>query len=119
LAIFAVVLTTIELVVLVPLMSRLKTEKPLGPVYAAAGDQAGRAVYQDNCGACHGPDGRGNPAMGAAMKGLDLAAAAGKSAGAIARTIRKGKGAMPAFTGLSDAEVQQLATYVRSVRGKK
>jgi mono/diheme cytochrome c family protein len=119
LALFALVLTTIQMVILVPVMSRLKTEKPLGPVYARADIEAGRAVYQDNCAACHGSAGRGNPAMAAAMKGLDLSKAAGKSPDAIGSIIRNGKDQMPAFKELTDEQVRQLVDFVRSLGGEK
>jgi len=68
------------------------------------------------CGACHGPDGKGNPQLGAP----DLTNKIwlyGGSVTAITETITRGReGVMPAWKGiLSDAEIHLVAAYVYSL----
>jgi cytochrome c oxidase cbb3-type subunit 3 len=68
------------------------------------------------CAACHGPEGKGNPALGAP----DLTNKIwnyGGSVAAITETITKGRqGVMPAWKGiLSDAEIHLVAAYVYSL----
>ena len=68
------------------------------------------------CAACHGPEGKGNPALGA----LDLTNKTwlyGGTVAAIAETITKGRaGVMPAWKGsLSDAEMHLVTAYVYSL----
>lgn len=69
------------------------------------------------CVACHGADGKGNPALGArdlTQRGSWLY---GQTAGAIAETITKGRsGVMPAHKDiLSDAQLHLVAAYVLSL----
>jgi len=75
--------------------------------------QRGREVFQQNCVACHGADGKGNPALG----GRNLTANVwlyGGSESAIIETVSKGRnGQMPAFKEfLGEAKVHLLAAYV-------
>jgi cytochrome c oxidase cbb3-type subunit III len=68
------------------------------------------------CAACHGADGKGNPALGS----LDLTNKTwlyGGTVAAISETITKGRGGvMPAWKGsLSDAEMHLVAAYVYSL----
>ena len=68
------------------------------------------------CGACHGPQGKGNPQLGAP----DLTNKIwlyGGSVATITETITKGRqGTMPAWKGvLSDAEIHLVAAYVYSL----
>lgn len=72
--------------------------------------ELGRAVYQENCEACHQPSGEGIPPNFPALDGNPAV-----SDGAfIARQVRAGKEAMPAFPDLSPEEIAAVATYVRS-----
>lgn len=76
---------------------------------AAAGGQ----VFKSTCSACHGPEGKGNPQLGAP----DLTDAAwlyGGTKAAIETSIRNGRaGHMPAWRPrLSDDEIHVLAGYV-------
>jgi cytochrome c oxidase cbb3-type subunit 3 len=78
--------------------------------------RAGRVKYGELCAACHGADGRGNPAMGAP----NLTDAVWLHGGAIAtvrETIEKGRsGAMPAHAArLGATRVKLLAAYVMSL----
>ncbi len=68
------------------------------------------------CAACHGPDGKGNPALGS----RDLTQKAwlyGQTIAGVTETITKGRGGvMPAFKGsLSDGEIHLVAAYVYSL----
>ena len=77
---------------------------------AAAGDPgAGRAVYADSgCGGCHvfGPAGS-TGAVGPPLDGLAL------SPVAVERTIREGRGAMPAFADrLSDEQLADVTAFL-------
>jgi len=83
---------------------------------ASGASDPAAALFQQNCAACHGPDGRGiaaahtpdfaNPSIARSLSDADISGA-----------IRNGKagGRMPAFSGkLTDAEVYSLASYFRS-----
>jgi len=115
LALFAGILTIIQMMILVPLMSRLSTEKPLPAVYARADIEAGKAVYQAHCAACHGTDGRGEAAMRSQMGGLDISAVAGQSPDRVAHVVRHGKGAMPPFYEITDEELGKMLIYLRTL----
>jgi cytochrome c oxidase cbb3-type subunit 3 len=65
------------------------------------------------CAACHGPEGKGNPALGAP----DLTNKSwlyGGTVATISETITKGRGGvMPAWKGLlTEAEIHLVAAYV-------
>jgi len=113
LPLFAGILTIVQMVILVPLMSRLSTEKPLPAVYARADIEAGKAVYQARCSACHGSDARGEPAMMSQMGGLDISAVAGRSPDRVVHVVRHGKGAMPPFYEITDEELSKMLIYLR------
>ncbi len=80
----------------------------------------GAELYQQNCAACHGPDGKGVPGAFPPLANNPHAA----DPGYVARVIREGKsgpitvngqpynGAMPPFAQLSDDDVRALAKYV-------
>jgi mono/diheme cytochrome c family protein len=88
---------------------------------AAAGEaKAGKAQYDKLCTSCHGPDGKGNPAMAKAMgeKGLNLTTKEVKDMKDedITKIIAEGKGKMPASgKSLSKSEQKEVAEYVRSL----
>jgi cytochrome c oxidase cbb3-type subunit 3 len=66
------------------------------------------------CAACHGPDGKGNPALGAPNL-ANKTWLYGGTVGTITETITRGRGGvMPAWKGsLSEAEIHLVAAYVR------
>lgn len=94
-----------------------------GPVSAGGGDPAkGRAVFDRNCAACHGPKGKGDGPTGAMLvpKPTDLtgAATAKKSDTDLLTIIENGKPptAMTGWKGrLSDGEIRDVLAYVRSL----
>ncbi len=95
-----------------------------GQAHDAALDQAGAAVFADNCAGCHGEAGTGMREMGAP----DLTDAVwlyGGTPERIEETVRLARfGVMPAWSeafrgagGLSQAEVNAVAAYVHSLGG--
>ncbi len=80
-----------------------------GPTSAAAD------LFRVNCAKCHGPDGRGIQAKGS-PDFTSRSVQAGFSDQQILDTIRNGKaGRMPAWSGkLSDAQITELASYIRT-----
>ena len=94
-----------------------------GAAGAAGGDpDKGRAVFDRNCAACHGPKGKGDGPTGAMLtpKPADLASAATarKSDADLRTIIEKGKppSAMIGWKGqLSDGEITDVLAYVRSL----
>lgn len=77
--------------------------------------EMGKAVYEQNCAACHGADGKGNNAPG--MVDLsDFALTSQASLAEWAEVAANGKGTMPAFGDkLSEAERSAALEYVRSL----
>ena len=91
---------------------------------ACTGDDAGPAIpvdpaviYAQNCGRCHGLDGRGDPELKKTLPVRDFsdpAFQARASTDQIAQVIMAGKGQMPAFgASLSVPKIQSLSGYVR------
>lgn len=82
---------------------------------AQAADTAhGKQVFATNCAACH--IGGGNVVNAAkTLKQSDLEKYGMASLEAIQTQVKKGKAAMPAFSGrLSDADIEDVASYVLS-----
>jgi mono/diheme cytochrome c family protein len=84
--------------------------------------QSGAKIFADNCAPCHGADGKGVAAM-KTPNFMNPAVQAALSDAMVIKTIREGKTgtAMPAWRGkLSDAEINSVAAFVRSLgQGKK
>jgi len=72
-------------------------------------------LFQQNCASCHGTDGKGTRQAGT-PDFTNRSIQSGLSDQQILNTIRNGKpGRMPAWAGkLSDAQITELATYIRS-----
>ena len=84
----------------------------------AAAAAKGQQVFQTNCVACHGAEGKGNPMMGAPNLTDDIWLYGGSTA-KIAESIDKGRnGIMPAQGELlGEDKVHLLAAYVLSLSG--
>ena len=84
----------------------------------AAAAEAGKAVFAENCTACHGEDGRGMVEVGAPNL-ADALWLYGSREEAIASQVRNPKhGVMPAWAPrLGDTKVKELAVYVHSLGG--
>jgi len=89
--------------------------------------QLGKEKFQQICAACHGPDGKGNQAIGAPNL-TDSVWLYGSSEAAIAETVTKGRGTsgltegqsvMPAWKDiLGPAKIHLVAAYVWSLSQK-
>jgi cytochrome c6 len=87
----------------------------------ACAQDTGSALYKTKCAACHGPDGKGETAMGKANKLRDLASAdvQKQSDTDLATKIEDGKGKMPAYgKSLKPDQVKGLVAYIRSLTKK-
>ncbi len=78
----------------------------------------GAKIFASTCAPCHGPEGKGNQAIGAPDLSDQLWLYAGDKA-TIANTIRGGRGGvMPAWGSRLDPEtIKELAVYVHSLGG--
>ena len=93
-------------------------EKLSGRATDDAAAAKGQAVFQTNCVACHGPEGKGNPLMGAPNLADDIWLYGG-STEKITESIENGRnGVMPAHGELlGNAKVHLLAAYVLGLGG--
>lgn len=84
--------------------------------YAA---EAAKTLFTNRCQGCHGPDGKGVPAMAKALQtnipDLTSKDIAKKSEKDVLEVISKGKGKMPPTGGLSDKELKEIVSHVRSL----
>ena len=83
-----------------------------------AAAERGAPLFATNCAACHGADGKGNPAMGVPNLADALWLYGGDKATVMA-SIRTGRGGvMPAWaTRLDKEQIKELAIYVQSLGG--
>ena len=101
----------------------------LGFTAGAALAQDAKAVYEKECAKCHGAAGAGDGAMGQKLKDKPSDWTKGGGGGLkdfddakIAESIKKGGAAvgkskaMPAYPKLSDADVQGLVAYVKTLK---
>jgi mono/diheme cytochrome c family protein len=80
---------------------------------SAAEVAMGRAIYDQQCAECHGPDGKGKPAV---PDLTDFGRTANVSQKAWAELLAAGRGNMPAFGAkLAAAEQRAVLEYVRSL----
>jgi cytochrome c oxidase cbb3-type subunit 3 len=94
----------------------LSGRKPEGTADLAKGKQ----LFADNCAACHGDAGKGNPDVGAPNLTSNIWLYGGEQA-VIEQTIANGRGGvMPAWNGrLDQATVNALTVYVHTLSGGK
>lgn len=88
--------------------------------YAA---ETAKTLFTNRCQGCHGPDGKGNQTMAKALQtnipDLTSKGTAKKSDSELLETVSKGKGKMPPTGGLSEKELKELVSHVRSLsKGK-
>lgn len=78
---------------------------------------AGKATYTAKCAMCHGPAGVPNPAMAKALGVPSVSDAAVKAmtVAQIGTQVKTGKGKMAPISGLTDAQVKDVATYFKSL----
>jgi mono/diheme cytochrome c family protein len=90
------------------------------PVARAQGDVAG--LYTAKCAACHGPDGTGSTPAGKAVGAHDFHSAAvlSQTDVQLIATVTKGKGKMPAYEKIYNADqIAALVAYCRQLGTKK
>jgi cytochrome c6 len=79
----------------------------------------GEALYKTKCAACHGPDGKGETAIGKANKLRDLASpdVQKQSDEELSGIISAGKSKMPAYgKSLKPEQIKDLVTYIRTFK---
>ena len=80
----------------------------------AANVEAGKAVYNAKCKACHGADGQGNPAMAKMMK-VEMRPLS-ESGADIKKVITDGTGKMKPVTSVTGADLDNVVAYVQSLK---
>lgn len=80
--------------------------------------KAGAVVFEDNCSACHGEDGKGDRDFGAPNL-TDAIWLYGGDAATISETVHKSRhGVMPNWSSrLTEAQIRQVAVYVHGLGG--
>jgi cytochrome c oxidase cbb3-type subunit 3 len=85
---------------------------------AVAPEPKGEKLYNDNCAACHGVEGKGNPAVGAPNLFDAIWLYGSDKATVVNRINQGGGGVMPAWKGrLDDTTIKALTVYVHSLGG--
>ncbi len=77
------------------------------------------ADYKSKCASCHGPDGKGDTAMGKKLNLKDLASAdvQKQSDADLTTVIEKGKKPMPGYEGkLTKEQTADLVKYIRALK---
>jgi len=83
-----------------------------------AGVARGGELFAQNCAACHGDRGQGNPEMGAPRLDDQIWLYGGTRADIIRQIAQPRQGVMPSWTGrLDDAAIKMLTLYVHSLGG--
>ena len=82
------------------------------PAWADAA--AGKAVFDTKCKACHGADGAGNPGIAKAL-GVTMKPLASTDAD-VKKVLTEGVGKMKPVNGLSPAQADDVAAYVKSLK---
>jgi PQQ-dependent dehydrogenase (methanol/ethanol family) len=81
-------------------------------LYASLGMAQNPAQFGRTCAVCHGGNGEGTDRAPALRNNRELRGASEKD---IAALIKNGRGNMPAFTSLPEAQIRELATFVHSM----
>ncbi|MBI3001291.1 MAG: cytochrome c [Deltaproteobacteria bacterium] len=87
------------------------------------GAEAPKTLFTNRCQGCHGADGKGNQTMAKALQ-TNIPDLTSKEIGKkpdteLLEALSKGRGKMPATTGLGDKELKDLVAYVKNLsKGK-
>ena len=76
-------------------------------------------LFKQKCAQCHGPDGKGQNAMGRTLKCRDLSSAdvQKQTDAELTEVTANGKGKMPAYKGkLSDDQIKGLVGFMRTLK---
>ncbi len=80
--------------------------------------ERGAKVFADNCVACHGDGGKGNPELGAPNLTDQIWLHGGDMPAIVAQITKPRQGVMPAWQGrLSDSQIKMLTVYVHALGG--
>lgn len=88
---------------------------------ASPAQSAGETLFKTKCGACHGPDGKGEVPMGKKLGARNLSSTEvqGQADAQLIDVVTKGKNKMPAYDGkLTKEQIGELVAYIREL-GKK
>jgi mono/diheme cytochrome c family protein len=88
---------------------------------APAQAQDAASVYKTKCAMCHGPDGKGDNAMGKKLGARDFASpeVAKQTDDEMAGIIAKGKNKMPGYEkSLKPEQIKALVAYIRGLAKK-
>lgn len=89
-----------------------------GNSYDAQAQSKGAVIFAEQCAACHGPEGKGNRALGAPNLSDAIWLYGGDKAAIMATITQARNGQMPAWgKRLDDVTVRQLAVYVHALGG--
>ena len=91
----------------------------LGLATCAYAQDDAAATYKSKCQVCHGPDGKGDTAMGKKLGAKDFHSpeVTKMSDADLIGITKKGKDKMPAYDGkLTDDQIKALIKYVRSLK---
>jgi len=89
------------------------------PATPVSGQTPGESLYKTKCAACHGPDGKGETAVGKANKLRDLGSTEvqKQSDDELSDIVTSGKGKMPAYgKSLKPEQIKELVAYIRSFK---
>ena len=90
------------------------------PCAVAADATAGKAIYDKSCKSCHGPDGKGNPAIAKAMK-VEMKALGSKEVQSVSdaeltKLSLEGTGKMRPVKGISADQAKDLVAHLRTLK---
>ena len=87
------------------------------PVWAAG---EGKAIYDKSCRACHGPDGKGNPAIAkmlkVTMQPLGSKEVQAKSDSELKKIIAEGTGKMKPVSSVSAKQADDVVAFLRTLK---
>jgi mono/diheme cytochrome c family protein len=81
--------------------------------------QNGADTFKGKCAMCHGPDGKGQTAMGKTLNLRDLGSAdvQGQSDADLTNIVTNGKGKMPKYDGkLTKDQIGDVVKYIRTLK---
>jgi cytochrome c6 len=79
----------------------------------------GADLFKAKCAMCHGPDGKGQTAMGKTLNLKDLGSAEvqSQSDADLTNTVTNGKGKMPKYDGkLTKDQISDVVKYIRTLK---
>ncbi|MGA7342943.1 MAG: cytochrome c [Terracidiphilus sp.] len=79
---------------------------------------SGEATYKSKCQSCHGASGTPNPGIAKLMgvKPVSDPAIKALTVAQVAATVKSGKGKMKPIAGLTDAQVNEVAAYFKTLK---